>query len=919
MKPAPISVDSSVTTNDTAELSVHGPRMPKQIGPYKIIRLIGRGGMGSVYRARVVISCQIPIGVDVALKLLRETDDKERKRFAREASYLQALQHPGIVRVLDNGEYEGQPYIVMQLVEGRHADDLLISGKPVEQQLVADIGIQALEALHVAHMHGILHRDIKPGNVMIGENGQVKLVDFGLAQYIDMAESHLTATGAVVGTPAYMSPEQASGRREDISRRSDVYSMGACLYELVTGQQPFTADNSVALLRCIIEDTLTRPSHHRPDIARDLETIILKSMAKDWRDRYPSAEAMAADLRRYRLGLRLRTARPNFLRPLLRSAWQQRAVLSLVALVVFIAVSATTLVLRAALKRAEQAGVASVIPVISTTPPTTPTGTNVLPPAPVEVVDPWVETLSQDISLDEPMSPLAIIDGAVLGQDMKRVALPAVSGPVRLSTSVELIDAGGVVELIVSDRDVGKGYRVRLLATQTNDRLELLREDKVVRSQDLGQLVRGRPLRLTLERIEDTLTATLDRREPLQFRDLIPIEGIYADAVHIAFIPGQVKVSHVVLERQRSTLYVSALAKPDSLRQSGLYSRAKEEYERFINDHPNAPEIRAAQLRLALCLEDMKTPSYDELALAKYNEIASIYRDDDNYVLAATFHAWGCALRLGRIQEAEEYFEAIRSGYDLTSLLPTIPEATVKGLVKDYLTRANTLSATEPDRAVRLFIVCADIAAYLNQPKELALAQSRAGELLMLQNRYGEALICYRAVIDDERVDDITRTRFRLRSAEVDRLRQRFDSAEATYQSIIAQTIHYGDTTQWARLWLGDLYVQRGDIVGALTCWGKGGEIKTLPGSIMYHLLTAERSKGFKVGQPYANEIIYFNARLALLRGRSDDYRKQLQLIIDTGPAHDWPVLIASRLLEQLEFITPAPVSAPLSTQSNAP
>jgi serine/threonine protein kinase/tetratricopeptide (TPR) repeat protein len=907
MKPAPISVDSSVSANDTAELSVHIPRTPTQIGPYKIIKLIGRGGMGSVYRARVVISCQIPIGVDVALKLLRETDDNERKRFAREASYLQALQHPGIVRVLDNGEYEGQPYIVMQLVEGRHADDLLMGGNPIEQQLIADLGVQALDALHVAHMHGILHRDIKPGNIMIGPNGQVKLVDFGLAQYIDTAESHLTATGAVVGTPAYMSPEQASGRRENISRRSDVYSMGACLYELATGKQPFTADNSVALLRCIIEDSLTPPSHIRKDLARDLETIILKAMAKDWRDRYHSAEAMAADLRRFRLGLRLKTARPNFLRPLLRSAWQQRAVLTMIALVIFIAVSATTFVLRSALKRAEQAGAASTGSVLTTSPSTILTGSNV-PLKPIEPTNPWVEILRQDIALDEPMSPLALVDGAVLGPELKRVNLPSVSGPVRLSVTVELLDVSGVLELIVSDRDVGKGYRVRLLATQTNDRLELLREDKVVRSRDLGQLIRGQPLLLTIERVEETITATLDRREPLSFRDLIPIEGIYADTVHIAFIPGQVRISQVVLERQRSTLYVSALAKPDSLRQARLYLRAKEEYERFINDHPDAPEVRAAQLRIALCLEDMKSATtdeqllikYDEMALEKYNEIASLYRDDENYVLAATFHAWGCALRLGRFEEAEKYFEAIRRDYDLKALLPTIPEATVKDLVTGYLTRAHAISTTDPERAVRLFMVGADIAGYLNQPQEMAEAQGRAGELLMQQSRYTKAAACYRIVIDDDRVNNLTRTQFRLRSAEVERLRNRYETAEAIYESIMAQPVQFGDTGQWARLWLGDMYAQRGDIVGALTCWGKGDN-KTLPGRIMYHLLTKDNNITIKTGPLFLNQIRYFNARLHQLRGRTDDYRNQLEEIVKAGPAHDWPVLMANHLIELLK------------------
>ncbi|HEX3133285.1 MAG TPA: serine/threonine-protein kinase [Planctomycetota bacterium] len=912
MKPAPISVEGlpSKAKDETAELLL--PRMPNQIGPYKILRLIGRGGMGSVYRAQVVVSCQVPIGAEVALKLLRETEDKERKRFAREAAYLQALRHPGIVRVLDNGEYQGQPYLVMQLVEGRHADDLLISGKPNDQNYITDLTIQALDALHVAHLHGILHRDIKPGNIMISEGGQVKLVDFGLAQYMNAAESHLTATGAVVGTPAYMSPEQASGRREEISRRSDVYSMGACLYELLTGKQPFEADNSVALLRCIIEEPLTPPSAHRKDLARDLETIVLKAMAKDWRDRYATAEAMAADLRRFRLGVRIRTARPNFLRPLLRAAWQQRSSLTLVALMAFIAVSATALVVRAALKRAAEAGAAATVLPTTTETVTSSVPTEVVVKRPVAPTDPWVEVLHQDLALDEPMSPLGMTDAGALGKDFRRTVMPTVSGPVRLSATVELLDAECMVDLMVSDPDIGKGYRVRISATQANDRLELLREDKVVRSRDLGQLVRGRPLRLSIERDGESIVARLDRREPLRFLDLIPVESLVANRVQIVFPPQQVKVSQVQLERQRTNLYVSALALPDMMRQSKYYSAAKDEYENFIKDHPEAPEVRDAHLRIALCLERMDTPATDELALAKFNEVASIYRDDRSYVLTATFHAWSCALRLGRIQAAEEFFEAIRRDFDLASLLPTIPEATIKDLVKDYLTRADQLTESEPERAARLFINGADIASYLNQPKAAAEAQGRAGDLLVSQGLIEDAVHCYTAVITDDRIGEGARLPFRMRLAQAERLRNRLDNAEAAYQAIIKQPVPVGDLQQWARLWLGDLALQRGDIPAATAIWdNKGSEEKTLPGRIMRNLCNASAPLPVDAKKPHAGDIAYFNARLAQMRGRSDEYRANLELVVKLAPVGEWPVLLANRLLEQSAYAQPPVVPLP--------
>jgi tetratricopeptide (TPR) repeat protein len=916
MKPAPISVDAPPAANETAELTAGDAgsylRQPTQIGPYKILRIIGRGGMGTVYRAQVVVSCEVPIGQEVAIKLLRETNDKERKRFVREAAYLQVLRHPGIVRVLDSGEYHDQPYIVMQLVEGHHADDLLAPGKPLDQQQVADLAIQALDALQAAHLHSILHRDIKPGNLMITPTGQLKLVDFGLAQYMDAAESHLTATGAVVGTPAYMSPEQASGRREEIGRRSDIYSMGACLYELLTGQQPFTADNSVALLRRIIEEPLVPPGRLRPDLSRDLETVVLKAMAKDWRDRYASAEAMAADLRRFRLGVRVRTGRPGVLRPLLRAAWQQRSTLALIGLVLFVAMSLATLLVLHGLKRRDAADASALaIRAGETTGPGGPAGLGDAtsaapgdrqPPAPAASV--WVETFRQDLALDDSKSEVRLKDGSPIGKGMKLAILPAVSGPVRLAATIELLDVVFQVDLLVSDSDLGKGYRLRLEGGKTNDRLLLMRKDKVVRSRDLGQLVRGQPLRLQIERDEEVITARLANREPLPFSDLIPLTGLDADAVYIAFTPGQVRIGEVKLDRQRTNLYVSALSKADSFRQQGKLMRAKDEYENFLADHPGSPEARDALLRIGLCLEGMATPATDEQALARFNEVAAAYRDEPRYVLAATFHAWGCALRLGNYQAAEEYFEAIRRDYDLTTLLVTVPEAMVQELVKDYLTRADQVAGTEPERAVRLYITGADFASYLNQRHAAAEAQNRAGDVLMSLGRSPEALERYRGVANDMTLPPKLRVMALLKVAEAERLRDHLDASAIAYQMILSQP-KVDDFAAWARLWLGDIYAQRGDLAEAQACWGKSGETQTLPGRIMYHLLTANRPMTLGDDRYHANDIEYFNARLALMRGHIDGYLAHLDHVVQMGPANDWPAPFALHLRQLM--ITPPP------------
>jgi len=895
MKPEPISVDAPIRRDETSELMGQGGtylRQPTQIGPYKIIRVIGRGGMGTVYRAQVVVSCEVPIGQEVAIKLLRETEEKERLRFAREAGYLQALRHPGIVRVLDAGEFEGQPYLVMQLVEGGHADDLLVPGKPLDEQRVADLAIQALEALQVAHLAGILHRDIKPGNIMITPSGQVKLVDFGLAQYMD-AESHLTATGAVVGTPAYMSPEQAAGRRNEVGRRSDVYSMGACLYELVTGQQPFTADNSVALLRRIIEEPLVPPSQLRKDLHRDLETVILKAMAKDYRDRYESAEAMAADLRRFRLGVRIRTGRPGTLLPFLRTAWHHRSTIAGLGLLLFVSASLATLMVVQGLKRAKAQN-SSPSPVLTTTekPPED-------DPSPS---DPWVATFKQAEALDNPKSALKIKPAPTFGKDAVRTeTIKRVSGSVRLSVNIELRDVNFLVELMINDRDIGRGYRLRLIGSKNNDRLELLREKRVVTSRDLGQLSRGQTMRMTIERNDNTIIGLIGKREPLRLPDLVPIEGENASGVYIAYVPGEVRISDIQLDRQRSTLFISALELADNERQENNFGLAKEKYEEFLHDHPQSPQVRDAQLRIGLCLEAMDNPLAYEQALNTFIEVASANRDDPRYVLTATVHAWSCALRLGRYEEAEEFFDAVRRDNDLSTVLATVSEAMIQDLVKDYLTRASTIAAAEPERAVKLYTDGAEIATYLKQTDAAGLAETAAGDILMSLNRSNDALERYRAVSSNMELPVPLRMKALLKVAEAERMRDHLEAAEIAYEVILSHPQPVEDYQSQARLWLGDIYAQKGDTAGALACWGKSKEDKSLAGMIMRHMLNGEVPMPTGDDRFHANDIEYFNARLALLRGHPEQFLERMQHVVDMGPANDWPSPFAQHLLQVLQ------------------
>ena len=254
--------------------------------------------MGIVFKAR-----QVRLNRIVALKMIlagSHTNPDAQARFRTEAEAVAGLRHPNIVQIFDVGEHDGMPYFSLEFVEGGSLETRL-DGTPWLGPPAAQLMEPVARAMYVAHQNGVIHRDLKPANILLTKEGLPKITDFGLAKRLD-SDSNQTRTGTIMGTPSYMSPEQASGAKAEVGPLADVYALGAILYELLTGRPPFRGATPVDTLFQVVHGEPVAPSQLNPKAPRDLETICLKCLQKESKKRYASAEVLADDLLRFQKG-----------------------------------------------------------------------------------------------------------------------------------------------------------------------------------------------------------------------------------------------------------------------------------------------------------------------------------------------------------------------------------------------------------------------------------------------------------------------------------------------------------------------------------------------------------------------------------------------------------------------------------------
>jgi len=308
-----------------------------KLNQYNITREIGRGSMGVVFEAEDTTNNQT-----IALKVLPphiSRSDKIIKRFLREAESVAKLKHPNIVKIYGIGHKDSVYYYAMELIKGRPLDEILINDGILPFNETADIILQACKAIQFAHSFSIIHRDIKPGNIIISKSGEVTLTDFGLARQEKAAT--LTESGALVGTPIYMSPEQVMARRGGVDKRTDIYSLGVTLYQLLTGKPPFSGESTQRILNQILEEEATPPHRRNKNAPVALSTITMKAMEKDPDQRFQSAKEMGDEIKRYLAGASIKSKPLSIITQIARRVKKHKIIsgLAVISALLFIGLS----------------------------------------------------------------------------------------------------------------------------------------------------------------------------------------------------------------------------------------------------------------------------------------------------------------------------------------------------------------------------------------------------------------------------------------------------------------------------------------------------------------------------------------------------------------------------------------------------
>ncbi len=630
----------------------------RTFGNYTIIGEISRGAMGVVYKAR-----QHGLDRIVALKVLLAGDmasEAQVVRFQREAQAAARLHHPAIVPIHEVGVHEGKHYFTMDVVEGKNLGELLRAGE-ISTRRALDIAAEVADALEYAHAEGVIHRDIKPGNIMMDGRGRVHILDFGLAKQLD-SDTRFTRTGTTIGTPAYMPPEQASGESPRVDHRADIYSLGSVLYELLTGQPPFTGDTMMNTLMRVMSEEPVPPKRLNPRIHRDIQTIVLKAMEKSPERRYPTMRALADDIRRFIAGESI-SARPA---GLVRRGWRslkkhRSAVFALIAVAALglaaYAFLQPVILMERALEGGGRGGAEPERP-------------------PAKAEKPAFKTIFEDGFGDPKLDKGWLVEGGTWRSAGGRLEVAAnelaaihtrekFSG--RLIVRVDLSLAPGEEPATPPHRTVGcflgrdwrHSYRV-LLGARSGPRLALLNQREEVAELECPALQPDALYHLTIERLPIGVRVLVrseagDVQQELTYNEL----GLARDLerefpIGLSAEGARLRVHKVVVQQEKLPQKLTAIQAADKLFCDGGFTEARGLFQMVADSQEGQFEGLAALLGVARCHAAEGHSKEAVAVLQRLESLSAGVRHDDLPALLrdARLDLFFCSANLNNFPEA---------------------------------------------------------------------------------------------------------------------------------------------------------------------------------------------------------------------------------------------------------------------------